>query len=331
MSGEQLNLEYLNKKNLNTFWSHISRKLAPITKGINFQEWAEHVSADLYSTHHGKDTHVDPIKYFAAVKVGSFRYSRNISVHAKLINHHKEFAIELKDYGKRNDTRFHRFLIAHEIAHTFLYDTKSVPFVDYAFFPPGSREIEFLCNFLARTILLPKPLIQKKLSKIPSLHDANFSLIEVSRLCNSFKVQHNVLLNRLIFDTGLWDCLFLRFRNYSDHVQNWRLVERYLPSIYWNNKQAYIPPEDSKKEKSNPLRYPSAKGNLQNIFTSVYSNLKHVKRESKEYDANDLEFPPLKNFIKEYFHGKKATVHFSLAIDQQTQAEHLNVCIPLPR
>jgi hypothetical protein len=328
---DQLSLEYFYHKSYNGFWNQISKKLAPVTKGRPFQEWAEQVSDQLYTTCLAGSSHVNPEKYFSATKIGACKYNKDISVHARLINNQKEFLIELKDYGVNNNVLFHRFLIAHEIAHTFLFDTKRVPFMDYAFFPPGSREVEFLCNLLARALLLPGSLIRKRLSKIPSLSDPAFSLIEINKLCAVFKVQHTVLLNRLIFDTGLWNCLFLRFRNYGEESNVWRLKEKYLPSFYWNNKKAFIPPEDSKKDKNNPLRYPSAKGELKKVFDAVYQELEIKKRVMKELRPSELGSSILKSFIKEHFKYQPIVVHFSKGIDSFSHGEYLNVCIPLER
>jgi hypothetical protein len=332
VSTEQLNIDFLNKGNFNNFLLHISTKLEPITNGIPLQEWIEIIGNKLYNESKGDSSHVILENYFPFTKVKSCNHNAELSVHARLINNNTSFTIELKDYGGRNDTRLQRFFIAHELAHTFFYNTQRNPFIDYRFFPAGSKEIEFLCNRISRSILMPNVLLYNKLNKIASPYDDNFSLDAINKLCSTFRVPYNVLLNRVIFDTGFWNCLFLRFRNYETEENNWKLRERYLPSIYWNNMRAFIPIEDQKKSKNNPNRYPSAKGKLKASFNSVYQELKTEKRLTKKFQYETIDASPLKNFLKYYFDkNKEIIVHFSLGKMKYSTIEYLNVCIPLPR
>lgn len=332
MSIEQLNIDFLNKGNFNSFWWHISNKLEPLTNGIPLQEWIEFIGNQLYNETGSDSPHVVLENYFPATKVKSCIHNSELSVHARLINNGSSFTIELKDYGERNDTRLQRFFTAHELAHTFFYNTQKTPFTDYRFFPTGSKEIEFLCNRLSRSILMPNVVLHNKLHKIESPYDENFSLDAVNKLCTTFRVPYSVLLNRVIFDTGFWNCLFLRFRNYEAEENNWKLRERYLPSIYWNNVKAFIPMEDPKKSKDNPNRYPSAKGKLKSTFNTVYQELKTEKRLTKKFSIAAIDDSPLKGFLKYYFDkDKEITFHFSLGNLKYSTVEYLNVCIPLPR
>lgn len=331
MSIEQLNIDFLNKGNFNSFWWHISTKLQPITNGIPLQEWIEFIGNQLYKEYNPNTQHVVLENYFPSAKVKSCVHNANLSVHARLINNGSSFTIELKDYGEKNDSRLQRFFVAHELAHTFFYDTQKDPFLDYRFFSVGSKEIEFLCNRISRSILMPNIALYNKLNKLETPYDESFSLDTVNKLCETFRVPYNVLLNRVIFDTGFWNCIFLRFRNYESEENNWKLRERYLPSIYWNNVKAFIPLEDSKKSKDNPNRYPSAKGNLKNTFNSVYQELKSEKRLTRKLKYEDIYDNPLKSFLGFYFDPKKEIiVHFSLGKLKYSETEYLNVCIPLP-
>ena len=332
MSNEQLNIDFLNKRNYNSFLWYISSKLEPITNGLPLEEWIESLGNYLYSESHSNTIHVLLENYFTLTKVKSCIHKSDLSVNALLINNESSFTIVLKDYGIRNDTRLQRFFVAHELAHTFFFNTKRVPFIDYRFFPAGSKEIEFLCNRIARSILMPKMVLYDKLNKFESPYDSDFSMDYVNKLCNIFRVPYSIFLNRVIFDTGFWNCLFLRFRNYESEENSWKLREKYLPSFYWNNVKAFIPFEDLKKDKDNPNRYPSAKGNLKSTFNSVYQELKKERRLTKKYQFESINANPINKFINCYFDSKsEITIHFSLSNLRYSPIEYLNVCIPLPQ
>lgn len=332
MNIDQLNLDFRSRQDFDGFWSYISTKVEALTNGKPLNEWIESIGNRLYVLSNSKTKHIDLGKYFELTNIKACSYRKELSVHARLISHDSHFIIELKDYGSRNDTRLHRFFVAHELAHTFFYNTKRVPFSDYRFFPEGSKEIEFLCNRISRSILMPTFVLHDKLRKLPIPNQDGFSLHAVNKLCNTFKVPHSVLLNRIIFDTGLWNCLFLRFRNYELEENNWKLRERYLPALYWNNVKAFIPIEDRKKSKDNPNRYPSAKGKLKEAFNHVYAELKTEKRITKKYSFRDIDDSPLKGFFKYYFdQSTEIKIHFSLGKDKYSRSDYLNVCIPFAR
>lgn len=332
MSIEQLNIDFLERRNLDDFWKHLSIKLSPLTKGIPLQEWIEFIGNKLYKESNSNAQNIILDNYFPLTNVKSCIHNSDLAVHARLVNNESFFTIELKDYGKMNDNRLQRFFIAHELAHTFFYNTEKIPFIDYKIFSPGSKEIEFLCNRISRSILMPNLILSNKLNKVESPHDSNFSLDIVNKLCTNFHVPSNVLLNRIIFDTGYWNCLFLRFRNYENEENNWKLREKYMPSSYWNNLKAYIPLEDQKKNKDNPNRYPSAKGKLKTVFNNVYAELKINKRLTKKFPLEAIADSPLKSFLKFYFSTSiEITIHFSLGKMKYSDVEYLNVCIPLPR
>lgn len=332
MSIEQLNIDFPSKGNFSSFWWHLSNKLEPLTNGIPLQEWVEFISNKLYQESKNGTDYVHLEKYFELRKIKNCVHNNDLAVDARLINNGTSFTIQLKDYGERNDPRKQRFLIAHEIAHTFFFNISRESIIDYHFFPAGSKEIEFLCNRIARGILMPNIILINKLQRVGSLDDVGFSLDQINKLCETFRVPYTVLLNRIILDTGFWKCLFLRFRNYKTEENNWKLRERYLPAIYWNNIKAFIPQEDHKKNKDDPNRYPSAKGELKSTFDSVYLELKEKKRLTKRLSLESINDSPIKGFLKTYFNtSEKVTFHFSLGNLRYSTIEYLNVCIPLPR
>jgi hypothetical protein len=88
-----------------------------------------------------------------------------------------------------------RFTLAHEISHTFFYDV--VP--SHHVFPrelegtPVARRVEIFCNYGARAMLLPMPLVSRELDRIQRPID--FAMAE--RLSNRFQVSTEVCIRRL--------------------------------------------------------------------------------------------------------------------------------------
>lgn len=332
MNTEQLNIGFVSDSSYSKFWNDLSNKLEPLTNGIPLQEWIEYLGNNLYSQSQQTLQLVDLEKYYPLTKISKCVYNHKLLLNARLISNPTDFIIELKDYGERNDMRLQRYFIAHEIAHTFFFNTKSNPIRDYKFFPYGSKEIEFICNRIARAILMPNIVLNNKIHKLSSIHDDSFSLESIIKLCKSFRVPYNVLLNRIIADTALWNCLFMRFRLYENEENKWKLRERYLPSAHWQNSKAYIPQEDLNKPKDNPNRFPSAKGTLAKAFEEVFLELKESQRTTKEYIATSITDSPLRSFMQFYFSDlEKVKIHYSLGKDKYSKSDYLNVCIPLPK
>jgi hypothetical protein len=336
---EQINISYQTGNSFGSFWSNLANRLKPITLDISLNDWIELIGNSLYNRANQTKQCVDIEKYYPLTKIRECVYNKDLLVNARLLPNESDFIIELKDYGVYNDFRKHRYFIAHEIAHTFFYDTKRNRVTDLRLYPAGSKEIEFICNRIARSILLPNIVLQNKMHKIPNPKDESFTLEEVIKLCNAFRVDYNVLLSRIIFDTGVWNCLFLRFRKYEGQENPWKLKEKFLPAYYWQNKKAYIPQEDLNKPKDNPNRYPSAKGLLGKELSYIFSEYSNEedenekekkKRGYKKFKSREINESPLKSFIEFYFtENENVLVHFSIAKDKYTKADYINICIPL--
>jgi len=328
---DQLNIRFADETDFNNFWRSLAEKIDPITKGIPLKDWVEKIGNNLYTKSGQTHQCIELERYYSTTRVSKCIYNKELMVNARLIANTKDFIIELKDYGVHNDKRLQRYFIAHEIAHTFFYNTEHESIRDYKLFMFGSKEIEFLCNRIARAILMPMIVLVNKLSKFPNVNDHLFSLESIVQLCDAFKVPHTVFLNRVISDTGLWNCLLVRFMLYENEQNRWKLRERYVPSYHWRNTKAFIPQEDVHKDNDNPNRFPSAKGSLAKSFDEVYTQLLITPRISKEFDTAAISESPLKHFIQFYFpNSQKIVIHFSLGKHKHTKYHYLNVCVPLP-
>jgi Zn-dependent peptidase ImmA (M78 family) len=118
----------------------------------------------------------------------------------------------------------YRFLIAHEIAHTFFYDFRGPD--EYPIHYPEPFEEE-LCDFGARAILIPKFIISPNLIKNPSLK----KIIELSSV---LEIEPQWLMLRLIENANLFNSAFLIFQAFEESLELKKKVNS--PSLTLNRK-----------------------------------------------------------------------------------------------
>jgi Zn-dependent peptidase ImmA (M78 family) len=337
MRRSQTYLDFLPLDNNTQFLRYLQDKLGPLTKGEPVLRWIETIGNYFYSKTGQTRQQVNLNDYFPLLKIIACRYRKDLEVNARLIVEELDFIIELRDYGSNNDHRRQRYLLAHELAHIIFFDIRRYPLREYNIFPPGSREIEFLCNRIARAILIPECILYDKIKKHPKPGDKEFSMDVIRKMCIAFKVPASVLLQRLIGDTRQWNCMVLRFKYFNNGDNCWRLKERYIPHRYWASIKGYIPHEDIKKSKDNPKRYPSAKGQLAKQLNSVYnlfindqSNRQLFRQTTRTYSVEEISDHPIKSFLLTYFYPEsQLNVHYSLTRDKYTGSQYLNICVPL--
>lgn len=102
-----------------------------------------------------------------------------------------------------------RSCIAHELGHTFLYDTDLTPIKPYFEYPGGSlffqsktredifRKEEGFVYEIALHILVPDEYLRKKVSLLPSIE-------EFIKACEEFKVTREMMVKRLYWYTYNW-------------------------------------------------------------------------------------------------------------------------------
>ena len=123
--------------------------------------------------------------------------------HRKITEYHKDYC-----YNKWEE----RFTLAHEIAHTFLFDLSISP--PRKIFPSvPARVSETLCNKIAAEILMPKWMVKKFLTEYSPTIESRFNIQLFRKIVLSFvkqfDVSPNVVTRRLVEDFNLWNILVL--------------------------------------------------------------------------------------------------------------------------
>src|SRR3989338_347069 len=298
--------------------------LSNVLQGRSLTQWCSEISKQyLIET---KQT-VPPFSVlkFLPYRKTNLKHDKNLTVDGKIEVKGEVFIITLN--VKKLSTDFdYNFLLAHELAHTFFYDiSKSIP-ANLTILPPGSGYLEYVCNKIARFLLMPSGVIQEELKKLPQITDDSFTLSIINDLVNKFQVSHVNLLARIIGDETLWNCLFLRFE-YFNTDKSWRLREKYLPR-YLNSQKYFIPPPDKHKKEDSPEKYPSAKNSFLCFISSLESELikRKGKRTSKRIYISEITGPPLTTFFSNINNGEKVLIHASMGIKNKK----INFLLPLP-
>jgi len=199
------------------------------------------IADDLLSASNQQEPPIDLTATFSHRKISQLSISK-ISVDGRLLIGEKGFIIQLKPSV---DTR-RRFSLAHEIAHTVLYDVNDI--TPKKMFHGGKPdEEETFCNLLAAELLMPSNMIFKHVKKYTNEPDVN-PLQLIRNMAQKFRVSIEAMSRRLIEDLGLLHGILLAGRwlpkphqiNDNNNNYGWRLTWfTASPNIYEN---LYVPP-----------------------------------------------------------------------------------------
>lgn len=187
-----------------------------------------------------------------------------------------------------------RFLLAHEIAHTFLYEIKSNRIFDNFTFTKSSLEQEYFCNFFARALLIPKKEVELDFTN----RKGKLSLKIFNELTQKYNVPYNEFLKRVLNDLEiLKNVVIIRFAKFPSQP-NWKLFENYMSETIRYNKEYFIPTNNYKTDVKYFDRFPTC-DKLLSTFLSENYNLLSFDTEKKIKDIeNILKGKPLSHFSR---------------------------------
>ncbi len=162
----------------------------------------------------------DPSKlpFVKSRKIKNITFSETKNFDAYLLPYNDGFNIILNK--KISNIRRVRTIIAHEIAHTFLFNLNTEPPSPY-YSSDGLdwNNEEGPVYEISRSILVPEKWI-KRYDKRPSLK--NFNMLR-----QKFNVSKDVMARRLIHDLKLWD-VYMFFTNYNEKLGYFELPKSHL-------------------------------------------------------------------------------------------------------
>lgn len=186
-----------------------------------------------------------------------------------------------------------RFLLAHEIAHTFQFELKSNVAIDKFFFLNGSKEQEYFSDYIARAILIPTKEIQKR---VPEKGTKLNSLKTINSLVTNFVVEYDKCITRLFNDLNFYDNIaILRFIQFTNE-KDWKLFESFATNNLKYDKGYFLPSRNFNLEKRFQDRFPSC-GALLNTFLDTVFLSHEVNIEQEITISKDIFLDqPLKQF-----------------------------------
>jgi Zn-dependent peptidase ImmA (M78 family) len=234
------------------------------------------------------------------------------------------FKLTLKENIDVNIPR-HRYLLAHEIAHTFQFELKSNSIIDKFFFSNGSKEQEYFCDFLARAILIPSDSIK---NKFISLGNTFNSLKIINQLIKFYNVEYNQLLFRILNDLSLFKNIiilrFILFKGYNE----WKLFESFKSENINYNKEYFIPSKNYNLQLKYQERFPSCGDGLNVFLTNLMKGLKPNEEVRVSIEKELLENKPIKAIGKKII-SQKIDILVSMSIDKKYDTKKINILVDL--
>lgn len=296
----------------------------------NVDNWIDKIITDLLLRTDQNTCLVDPIPIAAINCVKSITYNEHLSSLGLLKYHPDHFNIELHADLINHDEK-QRFVLSHEISHTFFFDKSRVPFERTFPYRTGGFLIEYLCNRFARQLLVPDSQIEKIVNKYPLPGKPEFDMKQINHMAKLFRVDPFLFLKRIISDTGAWNCLLLRFVHIENQeLNNWRLCDYYLPNYYLKTQKYFIPKQNILKPINDYKRYPGAKGKLNRLLNEAWEELQKSSKLNLIVSTDTLKAGPILGVTKSHFtETRELQIHFSRAWHVELKKYILNVCIPL--
>jgi len=240
--------------------------LASQLHGLSLLEWAEKTTLELL-LESGQtfppfqlDRHLRSLR-----KVTSIRFQDSLPERARLRAHKDGFDVEI-DSKYIHHLGWRRFLLAHEIAHTYFYESKPNGVGDRLFIRHGDPDLEWLCDYLARSLLIPMEALTKQLSQVEESSTTGFNFATLFDLSRKFSVPWQIMAGRLVEDTGLWRALVLLWK--SEGVTpdlDWRLQWQTAPREL--SSEIFVP--IGRRQKSGEMKFPRAKGRLAKALCGI--------------------------------------------------------------
>lgn len=143
-----------------------------------------------------------------------------------------------------------RSTVAHELMHTFFYNTNKKPPTKFGSTVRSRKHFlmeEELCYYLAREFLVPLSSIVDLMGKDQSLRSP--SLRNIHSLKSTYAVSSDILAYRMVADLSLWDTIFIKFvKEDSLYRSITKLKSRKNPFYKKIKIPPYLPEKNSSDE-----------------------------------------------------------------------------------
>lgn len=252
-----------------------NRLFSHITDGIEFSAWCERVSEQALRK---ANAFTPPFHYSHILRENNIKleFKENMVVPGQLKVSDHQFVIQISDRLKPREKEDDlREVVAHEYAHSFLYESSLDTWKDVSHLPSFSFWKEYFARRLADSFLIPEKLIAyqfelsfRRATSIPS---------KVEKTKKLFQVSDGVVLRRLIGQLMFLDTIAFSFKKFTEEVNpTWRLISKYYPEKLYN-QQNFIPNSHPKRKVYDPTKYPSVGDKLNQFLESTINEFKNQR------------------------------------------------------
>jgi len=245
-----------------------------------------------------------PVDPFRVTKIGKAEITvayvprTEISAEGSIEASSSGFLIRIDEGLLSNKVRL-RSTMAHELMHTFFYDTEELP-------PPklGDQSVtrkEFImveefCYYLSRQFLVPTTSVKNLMLKMKYLQTP--SMKNLSYLKSTYDVSPEVIAYRIITDLAIWDAMFVKFEGCGSSFR-WSTILKYrLNKLYDGFRTPRLLPTNSpdpwKNQVSNHILNVVHYGEFQEVISiKRRKEKKHIALESVSIDRTNGKHPDI--------------------------------------
>lgn len=145
------------------YLKEFDNSVSEITGGLSFINWAENTAQELVEEASSGASKVNILKILEQRNIVLKEESDPHSIYkARIERKQDHYNLFLSPETIFNNSE-KKFILAHEIAHTLFYFHKDSGYEKLTHFSPGSKEIEYICDYIAFCILLPKKFVEEEI------------------------------------------------------------------------------------------------------------------------------------------------------------------------
>jgi hypothetical protein len=238
--------------------------LANYLRGNSLFEWIDRVTLETLRKVGQGDPPIEVSgELLRSRRIESVDFVRSLPERARLEVHGNKFAVKIDSRFSRS-IRWKRFLLAHELAHTFFYEIDADPIRTALILRPGDAALEWLCSYIAKCLLMPTGALQN-IFRSEGMETGTLDLAVLLKLSQRFQLPWSIVAERLVEDTGLWQAILLYWHLDASRNSTWRLVWQAVPGFLPNN--LFIP--IGRRQPSGEMLYPRARGRLPELLNEL--------------------------------------------------------------
>lgn len=195
--------------------ARLDAALVGVTGGVPVREWAELKAADLLGLNEELPSAASRggVEKLLAARRVQIVPALQRGARTTLEPVAGGFSLHMPADLKRS-SYWYQYRLIHEVAHTLFYAIDAPTPAPTIPLSPGDPDIEWLCDYLAKAYLIPRPWLLGKAQGSARPGDRQFSLRLLWRLATEAQSPPTVVAERLVEDLGYWQCAMVRFRKH---------------------------------------------------------------------------------------------------------------------